>query len=224
MGHEEPRKETAQAAKLSVIRSFFGEWEQRTAFLKMLFNNDHKSEALLLCCCYIEGFGNGLYGEDRPQYNFVRVLKEHGGDKTLSRIHPEELRIGLARANSKMVRKIGAKLDNVLPKAQKKLYTENEILRFVKRYLTDNEKETLRQHLWRGSLAAFAYRRIRSEQVHTLIGPVQFMSPSDNTPFPEFLELYQALTRILQAVKEVSLISGKWFGHYNICHRFAERS
>jgi hypothetical protein len=213
MSGEEFQKEKIRKAKLSAIERFFEKWEQRVGFLLELFASGHEEEALLLACCYIEALGNALYWDARgSNYNFVRVLKEHSGEERFQHIHPQQLRIGLAEARQKRVQKIGNTLDKVLGKFDRKLYTEDEILALLSSHVDASELEELKQNLWRGTLAAFAYQRIRSEHVHTVSGPIAFM-PSDGTDLPDFLLLYGALQRIFQAAMERSVTSVRWFGH-----------
>jgi hypothetical protein len=71
MSGEEFQKEKIRKEKLSAIERFFEKWEQRAGFLLELFASGHEDEALLLCCCYSEAFGNALYWDAKGNnYNF----------------------------------------------------------------------------------------------------------------------------------------------------------
>ena len=199
--------------KLFLIESFFEKLERRTQFLSNLFESGHNEEALLLCCCYIEGFGNWLYGKYRPTYNFVRVLKEYGEVSKFSLILPEFLKTEITEAIRKRNRQVPVEVINILAHADKRLYTEDEILALLQSVLNRKECEQIKRHFWRGTLAVFAYRRIRSENVHWLVGPTKFAPFADGTYFPEFEEFYAALSNIVNKAKQLSLNSRRWFGH-----------
>lgn len=219
MGEQQSEREQNRRAKLQFIEAYFRDLEQRSDFLLDLIKTDHRAEALLLCGCYIEGLGNNLYWPDeRSAWNFIRVLREHGGEEVLGHIHVKQLRNGLADAKSKLVQRIGQKLNGVLTAAEGRLYTEQEILALVEPAITADELETLRRNLWRGTLAALAYRRIRSPLVHEL-STRQGVSFDRTTfrgePVPDLdlRILYPALRRILQAMRGLSLASERWYGH-----------
>jgi len=124
----------------------------------------------------------------------------------------------LARRGGKWGQAIRRKLTAVLVKAGANLYTEDEILCLVQPVLTDHELERLRKHLWRGTLAAIAYDWIRSQLVHTTGGSNEVTF--DKTTFRggpvppiNFTLLYGSISNILQAMEELSLTSGKLYGH-----------
>ena len=207
--------------KLQFIKAFFKEMEQRTAFLHDLFRNRHRDEALLLCCCYIEGIGNYFFYPDKgSRENFVRILKKYSGNELFWHIHPKQLQRGFADARSSRLRNLGKKLDAMFTGTERRLYSENEILKLANPVLAEDELKTLTDSLWRGTFAAIAYERIRNEAVHRL-GAVD-ISFQDTTfrgePVPtlEFPLLYQALQKVLKAVKEESLGSANWFGNKSI--------
>jgi len=219
MGKEEMENQYNREAKLEFIRAFFDDLRRRSDFLVELVRTDQADEAHLLCVCYIEGLGNNLYWpEQRSKWNFVRVLKEYGGEEALWYVHPKQLRRALADAMSQRLRSIGEKLNDDLAKAEGKLYNEEEMFTLIAPALAEDEAKMLRQNLWRGSLAALAYERIRSQLVHNL-GTGHSIS-FDRTSFrgqavPEldFQMLYRALGQILQAARQLSVASGTWYGH-----------
>ena len=92
-----------QKAKAGFIKAYFDDLAQRSTFLAELAETGHQKEALLLCCCYIEGIANHLcWPGSRNKQNFVRVLKEYGGEEVLCRIHPGQLRRSLDNAPPQM--------------------------------------------------------------------------------------------------------------------------
>jgi hypothetical protein len=209
------RDDNDQDAKAFFIRAYFDDLARRSAFLAELAETGHEKDALLLCCCYIEGIANHLYWPDsQAKQNFVRVLIEHGRCEVLRWIHPDRLRRSLDDAPSDMRKKLARSLKHT----ESRLYSQDEIGIMLSESLTGEEMAEVRGHLWRGTVAAVAYEHIRSQFVHWLGGPngVTFGdttfkgAPVPRLDFPLFL---RALTHILQAAKDVSLSANKWYGH-----------
>jgi hypothetical protein len=168
MSGEAAVRDENREGKLRAIEAYFEDLQRRSDFLEELDRKGHRSEALLLCCCYIEALGGNLYWPDEGSArNFVRLLQEHGGEELLWHIHPKQLRIGLSGAGSRR-QGIGQKLDRVLTEAEGRLYTEDQILALAGSCLTGEELDTLKQNLWRGTLAAVVYSRIRGPLIHEL--------------------------------------------------------
>ena len=219
MGREQMENQHNREAKLQFIQGSFDDLRRRSDLLVELIRTNHEDEAYLLCVCYIEGLGNNLYWpEERSKWNFVRALKEYGGEEVLWHVHPKQLRLALADAMSKRLRSIGEKLNEGLAKAEGRLYSEDEIFTLIAPALSEDEAETLRQNLWRGSLAALAYERIRSQLVHNLGtgGSISFDRTSfrgQAVPGLDFQMLYRALGEILQAARQLSVTSGTLYGH-----------
>jgi len=212
------KKSEKEQNRLRLIKASIEEVKQRIAFLVKLTRSGHKKEALLLCCCYIEGFGNHLYWSDEQSAkNFVRILKECGGEEVLWHIHAKQLWIGLDEARSKQVHKIGEKLRPLLEKAEERLYTEEEIVTLAKAALPADDLNKLKLNLWRGTLAALAYKWIRSRLVHELsASPIEFRGITfRGNPVPplDFPLLHRALLRVFQKMESLSLTSGKLYGH-----------
>jgi hypothetical protein len=209
------RGESDQDAKASFIRAYFDDLVERSAFLEELAETGHEKDALLLCCCYIEGIANHLYWpESHAKQNFVRVLTEHSQCEVLSWIHPDRLRRSLDDLPSDM----RGKLASTLKQTESRLYSQDGIRRLLSQNLTAEEMAKVRNQLWRGTVAAIAYEHIRSQFVHWLGGP-NSVTFDDTTfkgaPVPSIgLPLLQrALTRILQAAKHVSVSTNRWYGH-----------
>ena len=124
----------------------------------------------------------------------------------------------LAKDNCKRIQEIGKTLVAVLTRAEGTLYTEDDILALVKPVINAVEFKELKENLWRSNLAAISYEILRNPLVHE-------MSGSTGITFGEatfrgnlvgtlnFSHFYPALQRILVAMKDLSLDSGKWFGH-----------
>jgi len=218
MTGEKTPKDENEKAKYKFIRAYFDELDRRIIFLEELFRNKHRNEALLLCCCYIEGLGSSLYWPNEGScQNFVRVLKEYGEVELFNAIHPKQLLIGFTNAKSRKIKKIAEQLEVPLSEIMGQLYKENEIIEIVAPILEEEEIKTLKQNLWRGTYAAIAYNRVRCQLVHDLSAlDVSFDSttfgdkPVPNIAFPI---LYQPLKNIFHSVREISLNTATWFGH-----------
>lgn len=205
-------------AKQRFMKSFFEAYRKRCDVLPQLRANGYPNEAMLVCCCYIEGLGNWFYGDERYHRNFVRVLREHGGEDVLWHIHVKPLGESLADTKrGKAVRALAEKIQPLLAGYQGHLLTEAEVEAAVAGALSSEELERLRKNLWRGTVASVAYAELRSEAVHSLGTPggIRFGEATfRGAPVPriDFELLYRALERILGAALEVSLTTGKWFG------------
>jgi hypothetical protein len=146
-------------AKLEFIRAFFEGLESRVEFLKKLKSSGRKIEATTLCSCYIDGLASALYWPDeRNNLNFVRVLKEYGGEEIFSYIHPKMLELAISnlayREPKKPSRKwepIFKKVSPALQKANGKLYSYQEMIALLSRSLSKDELTEMEKKLWRGA-------------------------------------------------------------------------
>jgi len=198
--------------------------ESKTAFLLALAGNRHRDEATILCSCYIEWLGLGLYGanDNSSHFRYVRAIVEHGGEGLLSYIHPKMLRDGLSKLTGKTARAIIEKLSHMLTKPYGRVYSDEEFITIAMKTLTNPEADYLKKHLWKGTLAAVAYSIFRNSGVHAFGAPDSISFDNtytlDGRPIPNitFDMLHIYLTRILTYAKEVSLRTGLWFGREDI--------
>ena len=214
--------EENRQAKINFIRAFFNGLDTKTVFLDELFKTGHRDEARVLCSCYIDWLASALYWpEERNNFNFVRILKEHGGEEIFIYIHPKMLKdtfLKLIKRKNKKWTTIYKKISPALQQPQGKLYAEQEIIDLLSPLVTNSEMENIRKEIWRGTFAAIVYERFRNPSVHAF-GPSDGIT-FDNTTFKgqpvpsiEFSMLYNCLKRIIAAAKEKSLRTEKWFGH-----------
>lgn len=207
-------------AKMKFIEAFFGDLAIKIAFLKELYNTGHSDEARILCSCYIDSLASGLYWpEEQNKFNFVQVLKEHGGEEIFSYIHLKMLEDALLKkTKSKKWGAICAKIFPVLQQDSGKLYHQDEVIDLILPFLKDSEIDEVKKELWRGSFAAIAYAQVRNLSVH-FFGPPEGITFSNTTfqgvqcPAIEFDLLHKSLKHIAIAAKEKSVNSKKWFGH-----------
>lgn len=213
-------------AKLEFIRAFFDDLDAKIAFLDDLHKKGHRDEAQVLCACYIDWLSSALYWpEECNNFNFVRVLKEHGGEDIFSYIHPKMLEDSLHkkinRNPSKPNRKwaeIIRKVSPALQRAQVRFYKDLEIVDLLTPLANSSEIEAIKNELWRGTFAAIVYYQFRIPSVHGL-------GPSDGITFDkstfkgkpvlaiEFSMMKDCLKRIAHIARQITVSTGKWFGH-----------
>ena len=210
-------------AKHDGMNQYFGEWESRVAFLDALAAKSHADEALLLACCYVDVFGNNLYG-GAGHRNFVRVLVQHGGNPALGLIHPSQVHNWLVSSDAVWCKDLHSKLDGHLKKLTGQLFTDAEFALAVQPPLMAEEVEKIRPHLWRGTLASVIYTNVRCEAVHSF-PPVRVsfgLTTFGGKPLEplDYTSIAPAVKSILAYVKATSLESGKYYGH-DFAHLFA---
>ena len=75
-------------AKLSFIEAYFDDLRSRIDFLQDLRDSGHEDEAMVLCCCYIDGLARYLYWpHPASRQNFVRAVREFTPHEFFGRIH-----------------------------------------------------------------------------------------------------------------------------------------
>jgi len=80
------------ADKAFMIGAYFDSLDTKIAFLKQLHQDDHRDEALILCCCYTEALGSQKYpSSDSKAKNYAKILEEEGGNPLFSLVHPRQL-------------------------------------------------------------------------------------------------------------------------------------
>lgn len=187
------------------ISAYFEEWEKRLWFLPELVQTGHEKEAVLLCCCYIEGFGNRRYlnkYDSASKRTFVEILREYSGDERFMEVYPKELELHFNEKGKAYREQIPEKLSRMenIP------YTEEAFLVRVAPLLTKTELPKVQERLWQGTVAALIYRSIRCNLVHMGEGNVHFYGFG-------FEEMYAAILRICEAMKEISLSTEQFFGN-----------
>ncbi|MCJ7811345.1 MAG: hypothetical protein MUP62_04040 [Dehalococcoidia bacterium] len=215
-----PDDENLQA-KVNFIRAFFDDLDNRITFLGDLYTSGRRDEARVLCSCYIDGLASALYWpEERNNFNFVRALKEYGGEEIFPYIHPKMLEDALLKkaANSSKWETISKKISPTLQKARGRFYDEQEVINLLSPLLNNSEIGDVQKELWRGTFAAIIYSQVRIPAVHGF-GPSDGITfdkwtfKGQQVPAIEFTMLKNSLKRIADVAKGKSLNSKKWFGH-----------
>lgn len=159
------------SADRKVMEEYFASWENRLSFLDQLADTKHPDEALTLACCYIDTLGGYLFPRLRrnSQRRFVKVLVEHSGNPVFAAIHPRQVAefLGDLRSEKEWARNVEKDLSAHLRTLIGQLFTEAEFVSAVCPKLTPAMTEKLRQHLWRGTIAAILYEHVRCAAVHS---------------------------------------------------------
>jgi len=207
-----------ESAKREFIEAYFSNLEQRIKFTESLYEEQKaEPEALLLCCCYIEGIGNCLYPDETGSTKtFVRVLREHAGEPFLLSVHPRRLAEALPQKDSATA-ELAELIMNSWGAAPFELLNEDDFIERARVSMSPDQLTALRREVWRGTIAALAYGEVRGRLVHRLGAgiPIGFdQSRWEGGPPPEidFPLLYRALSRVFEHSRQVSLSSNNWFG------------
>jgi hypothetical protein len=196
------------------IQMFFQVWDDKISFLRQLFDDGHYDEAATLCYVYIDGFAQAFYWPDRHSgRNFVKVLREHGGEPHLDLIYPPRFLRWVREDGNKKVKKLAQKLESALQPYETILASEPDVRAVLQQTLSQNELQQLVCDVWRGTLASSAYEWLRNPFVHGLrsYSGIRFTQVTyQGGPVPEinFLLLHEALTSIAHRVRELSEWSG----------------
>jgi hypothetical protein len=209
-----------QEAKAHFIEGYFEDLRRRVELLPRLNSSGYPDESLLLCCCRIESLGSSLYWrpeEESAAKNFVRILREYGGEEVLWHIHPQHLIKSLQERVPKLYRLVGDRLRATLASDEHVLRSPSELAALLDRVLTRNELEQLNQQLWRGTIASLVYLHLRSPLVHGPGAVPLLLSKATlhGAPVPalDFELLFPPLCRILSEAKRISVTSNSFYGH-----------
>ncbi len=207
------------AAKLRYIEAYFDSLLERIDFLKELRGTGHEREAMLLCCCYIDGLATYLYWPVRTSHrNFVRAVREYSPHDFLSGIHTVRLRDAIAHLRGGRAQAAKGVLDALVAASEHALLRWEQVETFIEGEVATDLNDWLHNHLWRGTLASIAYERLRGPSVHSLgsAGGISFGSATlDGGPVPDitFEILYATLEPLYTKARKRSIVSNKWFGH-----------
>lgn len=202
--------------KFDFIVEYFEDLDRKIEALPRLADHGFEDEALTLCLVYIDGLAQALYWPDeRNGVNFVRALCEHSGDLEFGLVHP----LQLARALEAMKpawHPIAAAVRAAFPGPSYELSEVTSVLNALNGRLATAQLTVLAPEVWRGTIAAIAYYRMRIPAVHQL-GAATISFDSSNvdgkSARPLDLARLQRAARMLAAeVRRRSLHAGEWFG------------
>jgi len=207
-----------EQSKAYCIQAYFDDLESRIAFLKKLDDKGHQDEALMLCCCYIEALGSHLYhGSTNKAKNYSKILSEHSGSIIFSLVHPSRLKEVLS--NQKLFKNSISNFNKALDTWPKELIHPDIAIEKLKPFSSNEQIYWLQNNIYKGTLAALSYDRIRSELVHDISACTISLSETtyNNSPVPSlnFKLLYSALKNIFQFHKTRSLQTNLWYFEQN---------
>ena len=207
------------AAKRQMIEAYFDDLHARARFADVLYDNDRRDEAITLCCCYIDGLASLLYHDsDRSAFNFVRLLTEHGRRAELARVQPLAMVRGLKTSNKRLA-PVARRLEAALGSDVHRIVDAAEFDALMAPHVTPQEASALCRELWRASLAFVAYTHLRIPAVHATGAPGAVIVGSGGPSPPvriDFRVMYEALLACIEALRDLSLRTNKWFGHDHI--------
>ena len=200
--------------KAFMIQAYFNDLEKRVAFLKKLYDLDHTNEALMLCCCYIEALGSRQYHDsDRKAKNYYRILEKYSSNELFALIHPKQLRNVLR--SKKLFEANITQIDPIIDNFGKELILQKVVSDSLSPVITEEQVNWLNDNLFKGTMAAISYERVRSDLVHDIsTSNLIFEETTFNSkPVPDinFKLLYSALMNIFHNLKKNSLKSNKWY-------------
>ena len=200
--------------KTFVIQAYFDDLEKRIAFLRELYCGNHTDEALMLCCCYIEALGSRQYHDsDRKAKNYYRILEEFSGNYLFTLIHPKQLRNVLK--DKKLFKSNIKQIDPIIDGFGKELILQKIVSDSLSPVVTKDQMKWLNDNLFKGTMAAISYDRIRNDLVHDIsTSNLTFKETTfDGKPVPDmnFDLLYPALMKIFDSFKEISLKTNRWY-------------
>lgn len=199
--------------KAFMIQTYFDNLEKRIAFLKELYDGNHTDEALMLCCCYIEALGSRQsHDSDRKAKNYYRILEEHCDNKLFTLIHPKQLRNVLM--SQKLFKANITQIKPIIDGFGKELILQEVVFDSLSPVITKDQVNWLNDNLFKGTMAAISYERVRSDLVHDISTSNLTFNETifDGKPVPDmnFELLYPALMNIFHSLKEISLKTNKW--------------
>ena len=200
--------------KAFMIQAYFDDLEKRISFLKQLYDDKHEDEALMLCCCYIEALGSRQYHDSgRKAKNYYQIIEEYSGEKLFSLIHPKQLRNVLI--NKKLFNTNITQIETIIDGFGKELIPQEVVFESLSSVINKDQLNWLKDNLFKGTMAAISYERVRSELVHDISTSNLTFNETrfDGKPVPDmnFKLLYPALMNIFRRLKEISLKTNKWY-------------
>ena len=206
----------------TAIADYFDDLDARIETVSLINEDSHTDEALLLCCAYLDSVASLRYrNPERSHFYFVKLLEEHGRDQRLGLVHPIQFLHALDKHRSKWSDEVLRKTRSTLLQLVGTLYEKSDFRSRVRTLLSADEKEKVRENLWRGTLASIIYTNVRCELVHGIapsISPhsVDLSSTSWNQtqvgPI-NFGFVHTILKSVSADLRSSSLARGELFGH-----------
>jgi len=210
-----------ERVKADFINSFHSNAEGRLEFLKRLFSDGHREEAMTLCLCYIDSFSQWLeWPSDKSGQNFVKAMVSFGGDSLMGLVHP----LQAVRAFNQMKsfwKEIAIRIEYIFTGSNYELLEQSEFLSQLAPRMSKADLSNVGQELWRTTMAAIAYFRLRNPSIHSFgAGPdVSFTNTTyqgDSVPVLDFNRLFNIALNLHSELRHRSDTTGQWFGNDEI--------
>jgi len=197
-----------------MIKAYFDDLENRIAFLKELHKGSHIDEALMLCCCYIEALGSRHYHDsNRKAKNYYRILVEYSENRIFALVHPKQLKNILK--DKKLFNQNIDRIEPIVDGFGKELIPQQEVICRLEPVATEEQMNWLNDNLFKGTMAAISYDRIRSDLVHDISTSKLTFSETTfegkQVPDMNFRLFFSALIKIFKNLKERSLETNTWY-------------
>ncbi len=204
-------------AKREAIAAYFDRAEQRHAFLVRLLGDGHDPEAMTLCLTYIDSFAQWLFWPRCDSgRNFVEALSRIGDDPLFAAVHP--LQLGRAFRGMRDPRpQFAARIETLYPGPRYELQDQPAVVVALEPHLQAAELQQARGELWRGTIAAIAYYRLRNPSVHSFGAAALSLDGATwrGRPVPDldFQRLHPAAGRLIAEARHRSEANNQWFGN-----------
>ena len=205
-----------EALSQTYIKAFFDYLEDRVNYLVGLYASGRQDEAVTLCCVYIDGISNSMWPNGGSKRNFVRALVELSEEPQMRLYHPRALLRWLESAARKFA-VLASQIETGFTPIDQPM-EEEPFRNKVEVCLGPEGFRLVEKELWRATIAAITYQRVRIPWIHRLqgYGAVSFGNSSyGGAPLADidFEMLHRALVHITAAARQTSEQSGKFFGH-----------
>ena len=202
---------------MGFISAYFDELEHKIEALTNLTNEGYRDEALTLCLVYIDGLAQRLcWPSERNGVNFVKALTEHTNDVEMGLIHPLQLIRVLDSLKAKW-KPVSTAVRTTFPGPAYDLLLPGHLITAVAGVLSSVQRADLTREMWRGTIAAVAYYRMRNPAVHALGASTHSFSNTRYAGNPaqqlDLARLQRAARDLVAEARLRSETSGEWFGN-----------
>ncbi|MBM4338774.1 MAG: hypothetical protein FJ110_04445 [Deltaproteobacteria bacterium] len=210
-----------ERVKAHFINSFHSNADERLAFLPRLFSDRYLEEAMALCLSYIDSFSQWLqWPSDKSGQNFVKAVVSFGGDSSMGLVHP----LQAVRAFNQMKsfwKGIATLIECIFTGPNYELLEHSEFLSQLAPRMSKADLSNVEQELWRTTMAAIAYFRLRNPSIHSFgAGPdISFSNTThqgDSVPVLDFNRLFNIALNLHSELRRRSDTTGQWFGNDEI--------
>jgi hypothetical protein len=210
-----------QNAKMDLIRAYLDDYVDKLTFLNELTAMGRRDEAMSLCLVYIDRFAQVLcWPGDKMGPNFVNALIQYGGNPIMGLAHP----VQAIRAFNEMSanwQQLSRKVASRFPGPSQELLPITDLEVELSRLIKSSERVQLHNEMWRTTIAAVAYRRLRTAAIHGfgVRGEIEFSNTTyGGKPVPNLnlTELQKCALELVAEARRRSDKNGQWFGNDQI--------